>query len=190
MPKWEIDTRFHFGQYKGLSVQEVYQGTLNPDMSLITGYLKKILQFTDFPEMIWESEFIESVQFENNRFEIIGCIHDLEKPTSEENHMVFGNIQSQLQDFVNLSFKPSFRGSVMSIQKFNAERPIRTVIGGDPEYLVWCMKELEEFQLSNECILQLAKLSICRLVGINIMYVGNETYEYSPSFRIDPPYTF
>tara|TARA_R110002020_G_scaffold5087_2_gene21605 strand:+ start:1753 stop:2337 length:585 start_codon:yes stop_codon:yes gene_type:complete len=184
-----INTYHHyleFGQYKGLSVKQIFQGTLNINNDLLTNYLTKILneQKTDFLKFK-EMEFIERFEFVKGAFHVIGEIHNSEKRLTQDNRVRFGNIQTKLANFINLHFNDNYLGILQDLRSFNKMQSEILPIGADPEYLVWCEHNIDEFKISNECKTQLEKLPISRFIGIQIMFVGEETYEYYPQCIIE-----
>lgn len=182
MKTFEAHTKLHFGQYKGLTVQQVYQGTLRIDDELLADYIRMILDGTSM-----EFNFIETIQVEIGRFRINGEIHDPEQPLSDANRVYNGNLEENLSHYINRFSHPNSLGILTTIQKFNSERKRPTVIGGDPEYLNWCERNIEGFRLTDHCKAYLQSLSVCRFERIDLVYLGDGWYEYSPCIKVIPP---
>ncbi|MDA7762295.1 hypothetical protein N8927_03815 [Crocinitomicaceae bacterium] len=175
-----------FGQYKDLTIKEIYQGTLGLNKDLLTKYLNEILNTPNqYFEIFPEGEFIEKFDVSDGFIKTIGDIHDPEKALSPSNRIVLGNIQSSLTNFINQHFNDNFLGILQDIRTFNKNQNKPLQIGADPEYIVWCERNVEGFQLSRECKRKLEVLPIARFKSIHVMYVGNETYEYTPHFIVE-----
>ena len=183
---YEIDDQLSFGQYSGLSIKEIYQGTLVPDRELLRDYLIHILDDgSDLMLYLEESEFIERFDLTTTEIIVIGEVFDPSKPLDRSNRVVLGNIQDVLTSFINFPFRPNSLGIRVDIKSFNKSQPIIKKIGGDPEYLVWCENNVSNFRLSQKCKDELETLPVARLTGIDVFYIGNETYEYTPKIMMD-----
>ena len=183
----DLNQRINFGQYGGLSVKEIYQGTLNLDKDLIKNYLDKILNEPDdgYMNLSLYPELIERFDLTDGLIKIIGDIHDPEKTLSPANRIVLGNIQKGLSKYIDQHFDDNSLGTLLGIKTFNKTRNEPLQIGADPEYLGWWEREIDRFHLSNACKRELEKLLISRFRGIHVMYVGQETYEYAPQFVVE-----
>jgi hypothetical protein len=183
---YEIDTELGFGRYRKLTIQEVYQATLQIDKYLIRDYLNHILNSKDFNKWAFfdESEFIEGFDLRNEKICVIGEIFNPEKPKGPQNQVCIGNIEKKLHTYINQHFQKNFLGILSDISRFNDIVKSPMPIGGAPDYLKWCEKNVDGFKLSVECKNSLSKMSYAKLVGLDIMYIGNETYEYIPKFEV------
>lgn len=182
----DYDKRMYFGQYKGLSIKEIYRGTLKIDKGLFKDYLDKILNDSNLDDGIFlEIELIEKFDITEGTIKIIGEIHDPGKPLTPANRIVFGNIQNNLVAYINKHFNDNFLGILQDIRKFNKSQTESLQIGADPEYLEWCERNVNDFQLSTNCKRELEKSPIARLKGVQVLYIGQETYEYVPQFSIE-----
>lgn len=180
------DYKIHFGQYRGLSIKDIYQGSLHCDQIFLEDFLHYIFNISeDEYSFFLLKEFIDEFEIKDNKIRIIGGIDDPEKLLSDGNRIVFGNIQEKIESFINIHFDKSFLGILEDIRKFNKnqERPVK--IGADPEYLEWCEKNVAGFQIHVNVKRELEKLPIARLKGIKILFIGNETYEYAPFYEIE-----
>jgi hypothetical protein len=184
--KYELNTKLDFGKYRGLTVQQIYQGTLNIDKGVIKEYLDFILNSDNFKKWAFfdGSTLIERFEISQNKIELIGEIHDCELPEGPQNRIVFGNIEKQIANYINQHFKANFLGVLPDIGEFNKKYNLVTSTGGSPDYLKWCETNIEKFELSRKCKLALDKISYARLSGFNILYIGKEIYEYAPMFDI------
>lgn len=186
---YELNTPLQFGRYKGLTIQEVFQGTLRIDKYLLRDYLNHILNADYFLEWAFfdASKLIVNFDLSDDLIRVIGDIDDPDLPDGPDNRLRFGNLEKELQTYINQHFNSTSYGVLTDFAKFNNDIKSPLQIGGDPQYLNWCGKKVEGFELSPDCERQLKKLSYAKLVGINILYVGDETYEYGPIFKIVHP---
>lgn len=185
----ELNDKVDFGKYKGLTIRQIYQGTLQIDKFLFRDYLNQILNSTEFYKRAFfeESEFIDRFDLTNNYILLIGEIHNHEMTKSINNRMTLGNLEKKISNYINQHFQPNFLGILPNIAEFNNINGFPNQIGGDPTYLNWCEKNIESFYLSEKCKLELSKLSYVKLKGINLIYIGKERYDYSPNFEIIYP---
>ena len=182
----DINDKLSFGQYCGLSIREIYQGTLVPDRELLRNYLMHILNDgSNFVVYLPEGEFISKFEVTKTEIHTIGEIFDPSKPLNDSNRVKLGNIQAGITSIVNLHFKETLRGIGVDIKSFNKSQDTIKSIGGDPEYLVWCENNVSNFQLSQKCKDELETLPVARLTGIDVLYIGSETYQYTPKIMIE-----
>lgn len=176
-----------FGCYKGLSIKEIYQGTLNINRHLLADFLNHILNSEDFEKWaFFEAKvLIERFDLSNGVIEVIGQFDDPEKPEGPDNQIIFGDLENEIQSYINIHFQSDFLGVTVDIGRFNNFQKLPLQIGGDPKYLKWCETNVESFKLTEGCKRELEKFSIAKLIGIDILYTGNEAYEYAPKFSIE-----
>ena len=186
---YELDTKLNFGQYKDLTVRQIYQGTLRLDKLLLRDYLNHILNSKEFSKWAFfnESQFIESFDLSGEFIWIKGEIDNPELSYNKNNLIHFGNLEDKIQKYINQHFHPNFLGILPDIRKFNNIVNEPQIIGGDPQYLKWCERKNKNFNLSKNCKNKLSNLSYAKLKGINIMYIGKEMYDYGPDFKIVNP---
>lgn len=185
--KHEHSYKLDFGQYKGLTIKEIYQGTLDINEQFVTEYLNLILNTILKDNNFIEFEFIDRIEVEKNIIKIFGDIHNPEKPLSPSNRISLGNIEQVLENYINQYFNPTFLGILKDLKKYNGEQKQKNILGGDPEYIKWCIETVRDFNISKECKKYLHNLSIARLIGIQIIYIGNEKYTYQLKFEIERP---
>ncbi len=188
----EIDDRINFGQYRGLTIREIYQGTLNIDRTLITSYLIEIFneKQSRYSYRFGNDYFVEFYVVDQNYIRTIGEILDPDEPESPENVCIIGDIKAELSYFINNNiihhpYRAEFLDVEKDFRKFNKEQEIIKPIGADPEYLIWCEQTFDHFEISVTAKETLQKLPIARFTGIDLLYIGNETYEYSPRYSIE-----
>jgi len=182
-----VNKQLQFGQYRGLTVKEIYQGTLNIDRVLLRGYLDYILNKTglDSREYFPELELIERFDVTENTITVVGEIYDPQQPHTYENRTILGNNEKVISTFINQHSNDNFLGVLEGLRTYNKLLNKPCPIGGDPEYLEWCERNVQGFQLSTNCRKELEKLSIARFVGFQLFYIGSETYEYAPKFSVE-----
>ena len=97
-----IKDKITFGQYRGLSIQETYQGTLNISKTLIANYLDEILNNPpEYEPGFFEMQLIERFEVTNQRIKIIGQIYDETKPLNDSNRVLFRNLEKEISGYVN-----------------------------------------------------------------------------------------
>lgn len=182
-----IKDRFTFGQYRGLQLQEVFQGTLNISKELIENFLDKILNNKpNYANGFFEIQLIEKFDLNNQKIKLIGQIADETKPLNQNNKLVFGNLEKELSFYVNSFFwKDNNLGILQNIKEYAKSKNIISPIGGDPEYIMWCENNIDEFQLNSKVKRDLEKLKVSRFKGISILYKGTDEYEYREKIEIE-----
>lgn len=182
---FDYNEHINFGQYHGLSVKEIYQGTLHLDRRFLASYIDTILNHRNQEYIFKENELIERYDVNEKYIKIIGEVHDPDKPVSIDNRVVFGDIQDKLNSFICMHFDDNSLGVLLDIRKFNKTQSRPLQIGGDPEYLEWCERTVEGFQISADCKNKLEKLPVARLTGIHLLFIGHESYEFAPQYRVE-----
>ena len=184
----DLNSVFTFGQYKFLTLKEVYQGTLNPIPSLIRDYLDMILN-NIHPHIPDEHffQFVEKYKVSDEKIEVIGTLEAWpdKRGGFTFGPVGFGNMEEELQKIINYHFSDNWLGILMNIKMFNASKERPSVIGGDPDYIVWCLRNIGGLIICEETIQKLEKLKVTRLVGMEVMYVCPNTYEYRPIIKTE-----
>jgi hypothetical protein len=192
-----LSTKFTFGKYEGLTLQQVYHGTLNLDRKLLRMYLDKILNNRhSYIPVDFCFQFIEEFVVTQNTIQVVGTLepYDVGKdakgyPITHLSRIVLGNIQSLLKTFINYHFSGNWLGIIEPLQTFNAAQETRCVLGADPQYLAWCIRNVDSFVITEDAINALKHLSIARLTGIEVHFVKDGLFEYAPVITTDS-YTF
>lgn len=184
---YQLDEPIPFGKYNGYTIRQIYQGTLCIDRGLLSNYLNHILNADLKAREFFGASmyFAEEFEVTESTIRTIGEIFDPEKPLSDSNRVHLGNIESDLSAFIGYHFQGSFLGVLDDIDAYMRNYKDQVVpIGEGPSYLEWCEANVDGFQLSKSCKELLEKMPMAYLRGINIMYIGNETYEYMPDIGI------
>ena len=171
----KLDDQFKFGQYTGLSLKEVYQGNPNIDKALLKSYLDSCIKDANVPKpdkfqylnlLITEEEIL-----------VFPEIFNEEEPESLENIIHLGDLSLLIENYFSTFFNKNWYGIVEHFEKFNHKRDTQ-VIGGDPEYIEWCIGKGKKFSVDNEVKRQLELLMVHRLQGIRVIKTGNNRYKY------------
>ncbi len=185
--EYDLETKFNFGRYEGLTLREVYQGTLLIDRFLLRDYLHHILNHNDFNEhaLFVNAREIERFDLANETIEVVseGFITD-----AGIDKFPLGNLEKELTNYINQHFNPNFLGILDDIGKFMKMNNLSFPIGGDPSYITWAQtKKVVPIILSEDTKNTLKELSVFKLQGIRVVYIGNETYQYAPLIEIEHP---
>ena len=170
-----IDGKFTFGQYKSLSLREVYQGTDRLDDKLLCSYLRHCLQSASVPRPTFLS--CSAVIVDVDIIKIKPDIFNEEVAESETNVIHIGDVSAELQAYFNNFFKGNCLGIVISLAAFNHANG-QTIVGGDPEYIEWCLGTIENFQIDDTTKRELESFEVNRLKGITVRMLRKNIYSY------------
>lgn len=171
----ELNDRFKFGQYKGLSLKEVYQGNSNIDKNLFKKYLDICIKDNNVPKP-HEFYSLDLLITEEEMLVFPGIFNE-EEPESLENVIYLGDLSQPIEYYFSCFFNKNWYGIVEHFEKFNHKRDTQ-VIGGDPEYIEWCIRNVANFSIDKELKSQLELISVHRLRGILVTKINNERYRY------------
>lgn len=181
-----IKDKITFGQYNGLEIREIFQGRLNIDRDLTRDFLDEILNnkpehVVGFPEL----QFIDRFEIDNQRINVVGQIFNETEPLTEHNRVFLRNLEQKIYNYINYFWNKNNLGILRNIIEFAKDKNRIAPLGGDPEYLIWCEKNISEFQLIKTEKEKLENLKVCRFMGINILYRGNNVYEYREIIKLE-----
>ena len=186
----KLNDKFHFGKFKGLRLIDVYQGTLNIDRALIKQYIKYMLTSEDrwnFEGVIGQPYFqvIDDFEVTEEKIKVIGMYSEPWNSNSNK-RVKIGNIEALLQEYLSIGNKKMGRmiGGFHSLDEINKDNEVRKPVGANPAYLAWCIDEVENFFIDPSDLELMEKLKITLFKGINVVYKGNELFEYSPLTEI------
>lgn len=178
----DINEVLVFGRYKGLSVREVFAGNENIDRDLLYAYLLWRVEKGDAENIGNEiTSNLFNFKIDRNTIQLFPTLPDfdnLDASKSLESYFISGDSLSA--KLMNLSLD-SFCYDVYLKPNDN-----KLVIGGVPEYIVWCIRTLKDFYINPDQIETLESDGVNRFLGINVHYTGNNTYEYSPKVIHEP----
>ncbi|GEM_PF-6902061 len=168
-----VNDNFNFGINKGLTLKQIYQGTAKIDEKQFQSFLVRCLNAELVPK---PDEFLlcEFKIFENE-IEIIPEIFDVTKPYSKENQVYLGNLSEKIEIYFNHFFKPNWFGIIENLQNFNSGN---YVIGGNPEYILWSINKVKNFNIDLTTLRELEKLTVYRLKGIKVEMTNLNQYKY------------
>lgn len=177
----QIDSQFYFGKYKGLTIREVIQGTEKLNRELIKGYISE--KITNNPSNAFVSSFLSEIM----NFEISDTL--LRLPPLKELFNV--NWSKTIEDLLKNSNSWADRliGNEslddFNIKKFSVDRNKPELAGGNPEYIEWCIKNVNDFFIEIDQIEELQLLDVYRFIGIEVSHKIDDIYEYKPTIRIE-----
>ena len=182
----KLNDRFHFGKFKGLRLIDVYQGTPNIDRFLIKQYVEYMLNSDDR----WIYDTFDKIPYfglidyfvvTESEIEVFGM---LSEPWNSDSNtrITLGNIEDVLQGYLSIGNMLMGRiiGGFHSLEEFNRDSETRKPIGASPSYLAWCINEVDNFFIDPSDLKLMEKLKITYFKGINVIYRGDDIFEYSP----------
>ncbi|MDK2842764.1 MAG: hypothetical protein PWQ17_2270 [Anaerophaga sp.] len=176
-----ITELFTFGKYSGLSVKQVYQGSDKINNDLIKKYL---LYKIENPSIIDSNEEIltEIFKFEisDTIFRATPIMDDFKGNWKISIEKLFRDSSNWTDRLIGNKSLDDFNTKIYSEQKNEPE-----ITGGNPEYIEWCIKNVEDFMLDPEELIELQKLEIYRFKGIEVIHKIDDIYEYKPKIIIE-----
>lgn len=171
----KVNDKFDFGINKGLTLKQVYQGTSEIGKKQLQNFLIKCLNSELVPK---PNEFLLcDFKIDQGEIEIIPDFFDATKPISNQNQVYLGNLSEKIEIYFNHFFKPNWYGIVENLQEFNSGKYI---IGGNPEYVVWCTNKCKNFNIDIVTLRELEKLKVYKLKGIKVEMTILNQYKYKP----------
>ena len=169
-----IDDKYHFGLNKGLTLKEVYQGTPEIDRKLLKDFLLKCLKSKLVPKS--EEFSLFELKIDEDKIEVIPEIFNPEISYSEQNQVYLGNIAEKIEIYFNHFFNPNWYGIITHFQEFNSGK---CVIGGNPEYILWCINKAEDFNIDLTTLRELESLKVYRLKRLKLEMTKLNHYKYT-----------
>jgi len=168
-----LTRRFHFGKYRGLTLQQVYQGTDNISKKLISSYVKHVLEN--------DEDALNKAILLNRIFTFE--INDTTIHTKPIQKNIKGNFSQRIEQIFSVRNNPSDKTYIDTLDNFNItsyslNRTAVELAGGNPEYIIWCLNKLDHFFIHS--MEDLYSLEINRFRGIKVKCIGEQTYEYEP----------
>lgn len=191
---------FKFGKYAGLSTEQIYSGERNIDLTLLKYAIKqkvntlkiKISDKESIPlSQIFEFEISDTLikitkksPFEFNNLELIAksITHFSDKYLENISlkHFSEGEVQKEILNG-NKKYLNYCLHSVRFEKEFDEEFILKPVItSGYPEYLVWCIKNVDWFFLHICHVEYLEKLPVNKFKEIKIEHKVDGIFEYLP----------
>ena len=185
----ELDDYIKFGKYKGLTLRDVYSGTDSINSNLVKNYLI----YTANSEFQYINSTVMMTSFDDNppnKIEVIKVKDISEKKsiieevyfkiedTSIYAEPILDNIKSDRAKAIEHFFRNrdnSFDRQIgfLSIQDYNTQvysigKNTPTVTNGDPQYIAWCIENIERFYVDIEDMITLQECEVFIFVGIEV----------------------
>lgn len=175
----KLNEKFTFGQYSNLTLLEIYQGSAKINRCLLKDFLSNCLKDDNVPKVVVEWEFIQLIVIGEDEITVFpDNTFDENKPPGSDNLVHLGDISNILANYFNSFFNHNWYGIIETFEKYNSKNK-QSVIGGDPEYLEWCLKE-KIINIHEETKRELEKLEINKFNGIKIVQKDTNKYSYQP----------
>lgn len=174
----EINDKFNWGHYKNLTLKQVYQGTSEINRALLGEFMNSCWNDDSIPKFI-EFEFIDFFMILEEEIIVVPQIFNEDKPKRLDNLMNFGDLSEKLSSYFNFYLTKNSLGSPLNFKKFNHEN-FQYMIGGDPEYLEFCIKKINNFYIEESTKLELQSLEVNKFLGIKIIRQNKNSYSYEP----------
>ncbi|MEJ8756374.1 hypothetical protein WG947_05175 [Pontibacter sp. H259] len=189
-----LNDAFTFGKYKGLKLIEVYRGTLIIDPAVLLGYIKLLLNTEarhhyentfsclqlEFVDEFWVRENLITAYIYTG----ISDNPDVEnlEPKLEE---LSYNIENELESYLSIGNQRTGYdlGGFHSLSEFNKSFDSKHIVGGDPQYLSWCIQNIDGFFIPYDKLTLLEQTKVAIFNGFHILHKSGGTYEYSTNFK-------
>lgn len=188
---------FKFGQYKGLTLKEVYQGTINLNKDLVKEYLiytaaseleilNSVITVVDVTSLFTGNSKISTPEPVNmkqkdmrgykNKEHLVEIMNFEIEDTYLKAVAIHSNIVQK--DWVEsieklFSNKDNLSPQYMSLKNFNIQiysssKEKIEIAEGDPQYIEWCIKNIERFYVDIEDMIELQELDVYKFIGIEV----------------------
>jgi len=170
---------FSFGKYKGLSIQEVYQGTKEINKDLIKHFL---IHQISFPIYLAKLDLNELIFIDTQNLEVKdGYIQTM---PLEESYRGDWSRALQLL-FRNRNMGSDRRKGLTSFDFYNlkiySKGKSKPLIGsGNPYYIKWCIETIPDFYIEPKEIETLEKMSSYSYLGITVKFQTSDYFAYFP----------
>ena len=173
-----LDSHFHFGKYKGLTLNEVYQGAESVDRGLVKMY---ILEKVTHPN-VQDADLMQSINIEVGESLLRVKSDFIDDPNfnlSRTIESLFRNSTSWTDEQIGNISIDNF-----SINYAKLTNTIPKVTSGNPEYIAWCINNIEDFYIDPDIIEELHSLPVFRIMGIEVDRKIEDIYEYKPDVKV------
>lgn len=175
----KLNEKFTFGLYNNLTLLEVYQGTPKINKTLLKNYLIQCYEGINRPIAFLEFDFIDQIVIREGEIAIFpDNTFDESKEPGLDNLVKLGNMSDKLTEYFKYFFNINWGGMIESFEKFNSKNG-QYVLGGNPEYVKWCIKE-NLISLETETLLELESKEVYRIKGIEIREINLNRYSFLP----------
>ncbi len=190
----QFEDVFQFGKYEGLKLIDVYRGTLNINRQLLREYVNFLLNteirfhfekiygtvgFQIVDEFEVTEEEIKTLSFRETGINQDGVPYG-------ELAVIVSNIESDIELCLSVGNQIAGYeiGGFCSLAGFNKSTNTGLVVGADPGYISWCIKNIKGFFISTQEIEKLEHLSVAVFKGVHVLKKDGGTYEYFPKIEI------
>ena len=175
-----IDESFKFGKYKGLTIKEVYQGTNFIKKDLLKGYLLEKIATAD-PNISSDNFIVEIMDFEisDTLIRVTPCMEDFNGNWTKTIENLFQDGNSWVDRLIGNTSLDDF-----NIKKYSLGKEKPELTGGNPEYIEWCIKNVDYFFIDSEELSELQNLDVHVFIGIEVKHKIEDIYEYKPRIKI------
>ncbi len=190
-----LNDRFTFGKFEGIRLIDVFRGTLNIDRTILKEYIDYMFQSDDrrvYEEILGEPWFqvMDEVEVTENEIKITGIYVE---PWNNKlgKRVKMGNIEELLEDYLSQgsTAKGRFVDGFTSLEDVNKQMDDKYVIGAAPDYIVWCVENVDGFFIDPDDLDAMEKFKIAEFKGFHVLYQGEEVFEYAPKMKLKT-YTF
>lgn len=175
-----IDDVFSFGKYKGLTIREVFQGTNSINNDLLKSYLLEKIALLD--SNLANDFFLLDVL----KFEISETLIRATPDTQNYNGNFAKNIENifiEPDSYTNRFICPTSLDEY-NLKKYSINKHKPELTSGNPEYIDWCIKNVDFFFMNPEELLELQNLDVFVFAGIEVVHKIEDIYEYKPKIKI------
>ncbi|EOR93304.1 hypothetical protein ADIARSV_3515 [Arcticibacter svalbardensis MN12-7] len=172
----KITDRFSFGRYRGLTILEVYQGKPRIDKEMLEQYFNRKIEGID-PKSYGQNLLREvlTLEISDTLIRVVPFGLAFNKDYSETINLIFSSS--------NIAFNRSL-GEYTHFQDFigykwskNGIKEILTA-GGCPEYINWCINEIDGFFIDPSELITLESYQVFRYTGIEVKQKVDDIYVY------------
>jgi hypothetical protein len=170
-----LDQKFGFGKYCGLTLKEVYQGTQDISRDLVKSYVDFVLK-NDDDILNKNTPLCKLMSFEVSE--------NLIQIKSYKNKKVLKyNWTERIENVFRLRNNHLDRSYIDSLDQFNItqyskDKKSIVIAACNPEYIAWCLVNLDNFSIDEDILEKLLSLEIYRFTGIKVSHNANDIYEY------------
>ena len=177
----DITIPLEFGKYKGLSTKEIFVGTKDIDRDLLRAYINHRLTGPYEPSE-QDAITLDMFTFEVSKT-IIRAVPTLDDFKGNWQQVISKLFVSSHMSYLNVITETSLDGFYLNRYKQPNDKPL--VLGGIPEYIAWCIENVEGYYIELIQISILEELGVNRFIGIDVVRKMEDIYEYFPKIYFE-----
>ncbi|AMM52427.1 hypothetical protein TH61_16245 [Rufibacter sp. DG15C] len=181
----DIDDKFTFGKYQGLTLRDVYQGNNKLDRNFVEQFLREKLS-NDY-SVSPASMIGELLSFEVSDTLIRATSIDKEPYRNYQRDIAYLFVYDS--NFLRREAGNTFIGDFVGMKKDENGWDRVLICGGKPEYIAWCINTIEWFFVEPSALEELQTMPVFRFKEMEVMFKIEDIYTYRPIF-ISEPYQF